>query len=137
MMPESLVKFGISKALTDFCHDVQQSGRLSIACQMHGVEDIDTGQAISIYRIVQELINNIMKHAKASEAMVQVMRNHGKLSITVEDNGVGFDEAQHTSAGGMGWGNIRSRVSFLKGEIDVRSSATEGTSVHIEWPSGT
>lgn len=133
MMPESLLKFGLSKALTDFCHDMQQSSQLSISCHLLEVDKLPKGEAISVYRIVQELVNNILKHAHATEALIQVTRHDDVLSITVEDNGRGMQQ-QNEAAAGMGWNNIRSRVHFLKGQIDVQSTPEAGTSVHIEWP---
>lgn len=134
MMPESLLKFGLSKALADFCHDMQQSSQLSISCHLLEVDKLPKGEAISVYRIVQELVNNILKHAHATEALIQVTRHDDVLSITVEDNGRGMQQQQNEAAAGMGWNNIRSRVHFLKGQIDVQSTPEAGTSVHIEWP---
>ena len=134
MMPESLLKFGLSKALNDFCHDMQQSSQLQIACHLHNIDDVPKGEAISVYRIVQELVNNVLKHAHATEALIQVTRHDQLLSITVEDNGRGMELANNEANEGMGWNNIRSRVHFLKGHIDVQSTPEEGTSVHIEWP---
>lgn len=134
MMPESLLKFGLSKALTDFCYDMQQSSQLSISCHLLEVDKLPKGEAISVYRIVQELVNNILKHTHATEALIQVTRHDNVLSITVEDNGRGMQQQQNEAAAGMGWNNIRSRVHFLKGQIDVQSTPEAGTSVHIEWP---
>ena len=134
MMPESLLNFGLSKALSDFCYDMQQSSQLQLTCHLHEVDELPKGEAISVYRIVQELVNNILKHAQATEALVQVTRHAQQLSITVEDNGRGIKATTDTLSAGMGWNNIRSRVLFLKGTIDVQSSPDEGTSVHIEWP---
>lgn len=134
MMPEALVKFGLDTALKDFCNDINQSGALQVSYQSIGVDNIELEQttAITIYRIVQELINNTMKHAAAKTAMVQVSVANGLLSVTVEDDGKGFDKAILKQVGGIGWSNIQNRVEFLKGNIDVRSEKDKGTSVHIE-----
>lgn len=134
MMAESLLKFGLSKALTDFCYDMQQSSQLQISCHLHHADGLPKGEAIGVYRIVQELVNNILKHAHVTEALIQVTRHDDILSITVEDNGRGMQQQQTEAAAGMGWNNIRSRVHFLKGQIDVQSTPEAGTSVHIEWP---
>jgi signal transduction histidine kinase len=88
--------------------------------------------AITIYRIVQELINNTMKHAAAKNAIAQVSKIDGHLSITVEDDGNGFDTSVLNTAKGIGWSNIRNRVEFLKGKLDVNSQPGKGTSVLIE-----
>jgi signal transduction histidine kinase len=134
MMPESLVKFGLDTALKDFCNEINQSGALKVNYQSIGMENAEMEQttAITIYRIVQELINNTMKHAAARTAIVQVTKSNNQLSVTVEDDGKGFDPALLKSAKGIGWTNIQSRIDFLKGTLDVQSSADTGTSVHIE-----
>ena len=134
MMPEALVKFGLDTALKDFCNDVNQSGALKVSYQSIGLENeiIEQTTAITIYRIVQELINNTMKHAAAKTAIVQISKSDGQLAITVEDDGTGFDTAILKQSRGIGWGNIQNRVEFLKGTLDVQSAMEKGTSVHIE-----
>lgn len=134
MMPEALVKFGLDTALKDFCNDINNSGALKLAYQSIGLENaaIEQTTAITIYRIVQELINNTMKHAVAKTAIVQVTKSSNLLSVTVEDDGKGFDTVILNQAKGIGWSNIQSRVEFLKGKLDVNSKAGTGTSVHIE-----
>lgn len=134
MMPESLVKFGLDTALKDFCNEINQTGALKVNYQSIGVENAEIEQttAITIYRIVQELINNTMKHAAAKTAIVQVTKLSDVVSVTVEDDGKGFDPALLQNAKGIGWTNIQSRIDFLKGTLDIQSSPEKGTSVHIE-----
>jgi two-component system NarL family sensor kinase len=86
-----------------------------------------------MYRIIQELINNILKHASAKTAIVQITKSDSLLTITVEDDGKGFDPGILDQSKGMGWINIRNRVDFLKGKLDVNSQAGNGTSVQIEF----
>jgi signal transduction histidine kinase len=135
MMPEALVKFGLDTALKDFCNDIDQSGALQISYQSIDLKDaaIDQTTAITIYRIVQELINNTMKHAAAKNAVVQVTKANSHLSVTVEDDGKGFDTSVLNETRGIGWSNIQNRVEFLKGNLDVQSEKEKGTSVHIEF----
>jgi len=134
MMPESLVKFGLDTALKDFCNDINQSGALQVNYQSIGLVDVQLEQtiAITLYRIVQELINNTLKHAAAKTAIVQVTKANNQLSVTVEDDGKGFNTAIIKQSMGMGWSNIQHRVDFLKGKLDVDSRSGKGTSVHIE-----
>ena len=134
MMPESLVKFGLDTALKDLCNDVNQSGALQVSYQSIGLENeiIEQTTAVTIYRIVQELINNTMKHAAAKTAVVQVTKSDSHLSVTVEDDGKGFDTTILNQSKGIGWSNIKNRVEFLKGTLDVQSEKDKGTSVHIE-----
>ncbi|MBS1567630.1 MAG: sensor histidine kinase, partial [Bacteroidetes bacterium] len=141
MMPESLVNFGIDAALRDFCDDMTQTGAIKVTYQSIGLqgEAITQTTAIAIYRIVQELINNIMKHAAATTAIVQLSKKGAHLSITVEDNGKGFDPSKLEPLGfrnegrGMGWVNIQNRIDLLKGKLDVKSLPGNGTSVLIEF----
>ncbi len=133
MMPEALVKFGLDTALKDFCNDINQSGALAVTYQSIGLDDtINQTTAITIYRIVQELINNTMKHAAAKAAIVQVTKSGTQLSVTVEDDGKGFDTDILKGSNGIGWMNIQNRVEFLKGKLDVNSEPGKGTSVLIE-----
>lgn len=135
MMPEALVKFGLNTALSDFCSDINQSGALNVSYVSIGMKNFTLEQttAITIYRIVQELINNAMKHATAKTAIVQVTKTENELSVTVEDDGKGFDTSILKQSRGAGWSNILHRVDFLKGKLDVDSQSGKGTSVHIEF----
>lgn len=135
MMPEALVKFGLNKALKDFCNEINQSGALQVKYQSLGLDDLvlDDTTAITIYRIVQELLNNTMKHAAASNAIVQLTKTDDVLTVTVEDNGKGLDTGVLQTSKGIGWDNIRNRVEFLKGKLDVHSQPVNGTSVNIEF----
>jgi len=134
MMPEALVKFGLDTALKDFCNDINQTGALKINYQSIGMEDIriDQTTAVTIYRIVQELVNNSIKHAAAKTAIVQLTKTNGHLSVTVEDDGTGFDTSLLKNSKGIGWSNIQNRVDFLKGKLDISSQPAKGTSVLIE-----
>jgi signal transduction histidine kinase len=134
MMPEALVKFGLDTALKDFCNDINQSGALRVNYQSIGLENavIDQTTAITLYRIVQELLNNTMKHAAARNVIVQVSKTDNVLSVTVEDDGKGFDTSILKQSKGIGWSNIQNRVEFLKGKLDVNSQKEKGTSVLIE-----
>ncbi len=136
MMPEALVKFGLDTALRDFCNSIHQSGILSVSYQSIGLENasINNTVAITTFRIVQELLNNILKHASAKTAIVQITLNAGTLLATIEDDGKGFDMAELASGKGMGWHNIQNRVEFLKGKLDINSQPNVGTSILIELP---
>jgi two-component system, NarL family, sensor kinase len=134
MMPEALVKFGLDAALKDFCSSITNSGALKVQYQslnMEGLE-IDQTTAITLYRIVQELINNTIKHASAQNAIVQISKTDGRLNLEVEDDGKGFNKDILDRAKGIGWTNIQNRIDFLKGKLDIHSEIGKGTSVHIE-----
>ena len=135
MMPESLVRFGLNTALLDYCTSVTKSGALVVNYQSIEITNHNFEQsiAIAVYRIIQELISNTIKHGAANHAIVQVTKLDNTLSITVEDDGKGFNTNILEKSKGMGWINIRNRVDFLKGKLDVNSEIGSGTSVHIEF----
>lgn len=136
MMPEMLMKYGLNTALQEFCNDIAGSGVAKVNYQSVAMDQADITQttSVAIYRIAQELVNNAVKHGKASEVLVQLHLNQQEklLALTVEDNGAGFDVNQLNTAKGIGWKNIQSRVDFLKGSLDVQSMPGKGTSVMIE-----
>ena len=133
MMPEALVKFGLDDALKDYCDNINKAQILNVKYQSFGMENrIESTTEIIIYRIIQELLNNIFKHSRASEVLVQLIREDNRISITVEDNGKGFDVNILDQVKSSGWANIRSRVNYLKGKLDIVSEDNKGTSVNIE-----
>ena len=133
MMPEALVKLGLQQAVQDYCDGLNESNNLKFNTQFYGLEKrLDTATEIVVYRIVQELLNNVVKHADASEVLVQLMRHEKTLNITIEDNGRGFNVNEVDSKRSDGLNNVRSRVDYLKGELDIQSNPGAGTSIHIE-----
>ena len=133
MMPEMLTKFGLDEALKEYCNTINTAKLLTIKYQSLGMgARLDKSIEIIIYRIVQELLNNIMKHARATEVFVQVIRENNRLNVVVEDNGKGFDTTLLENSKGAGWVNIRSRVDYLKGQLDINSKEGKGTLVTIE-----
>ena len=134
MMPDTLVKYGLNAAIRDYCAGFNSSDKFKITYQSYNIDPLEINQttSITIYRVIQELVNNIIKHASATEAVVQVTREDNKLLITVEDNGKGFDPADLTAKKGIGWSNINNRIEYLKGKIDIDSKPGKGTAVNIE-----
>jgi signal transduction histidine kinase len=133
LKPPSLEVFGLKTALRDYVEAVNSMKTLKTILQIIGEERrFDHEHELIIYRIIQELINNVLKHAQATECLVQVSFVSDHLSITVEDDGKGFDTKKENN--GMGWGNIRQRVDFLKGTFDLHSTEGNGTSVQISVP---
>lgn len=135
MMPEVLVRFGLSEALKSYCESLRASKIFKVDYQSVGItERLPEKTEIFIFRIAQELLNNVAKHAQASHVLVQLARNNDEVSITIEDNGIGFDAPAATSTKGAGLSSIRSRVDYLKGKLDIQSEPGQGTSVHIIIP---
>ena len=132
MMPETLLKFGLDETLKSYCDSVSQSSELTVSYQSFGMKErLEQTNEIVVYRIVQELLNNTIKHAKATKSSIQLTRNGNLISLTVEDNGKGFD-VNAVKKNGIGLSNVNHRVEYLNGKMDVKSDK-KGTSTHIEF----
>jgi two-component system, NarL family, sensor kinase len=133
LMPEALVKFGLDEAVKDFCSSIQSSSSLKVVYQQVGEKRKLTNTAeVFTYRIIQELVNNAVKHAGAKQIIVQLNINSHKLSITVEDDGKGFDVNSIANSKGAGMDNIKYRVQYFNGTLDIVTAPGKGTSVNIE-----
>ena len=133
LMPEALVKFGLKNAILDFCNSMQLASKTKIIFEQMGTErQLSNTADLYIYRIVQELINNAIKHAAPNQILVQLTKTTDKILLTVEDDGKGFNKELLQSAKGIGMKNIQQRVDYFKGKIDIASQPGEGTSVNIE-----
>lgn len=136
IMPATLSKLGLVAALKNLINNISSHSGLHISFSAHDfIERIDEQTEMSIYRIVLELINNVVKHAQADKVTVQLIKHPGYINISVEDNGKGFDyDRERLAKKGIGLGNILSRVEYLKGTINVDASEGRGTTVIIDVP---
>ncbi len=134
LMPDMLLEGGLADAVFYFCNTLKHSG-LYVSCQQHGTVPRQPADfELSIFRIIQELLQNVVKHAGAKRIMVQLAEVGGHiLAVTVEDDGKGFDPANLPEERGMGLKSIASRMQVLKGIMDIRSGPGEGTSIHLEF----
>ncbi len=132
LMPEALVRFGLTRALQDFCNELGRAAQLHIDLQIIGIDTrLHSDIEITIYRIVQELLNNVVRHANATTVLVQIAQTDELLSLTIEDNGQGFAPEQISE--GIGLANIRSRVDYLKGTLDIQTAPGAGTAINIDF----
>ena len=134
LMPESLIKFGLAASLKDICKDITASGALRVTFQSFDLEKLQVDQTvlITIYRIIQELLNNILKHAGATAALVRLIYQDHKLMITLEDDGMGFDTSVIDLSSVKGLGNIKSWINYLDGTLEVQSTPGKGSTFNIE-----
>ncbi len=133
MIPNTLLKAGLASAVKDLILRIDQS-KLSINLDIAGLnermnEEVET----VLYRVIQESINNVIKHAKATKLNIQLVRDEDGVSITIEDNGKGFDTKQ-VKDGGIGLKNMYSRIQFHKGTIDIDSAPGKGTLMVVYIP---
>lgn len=134
LMPEALRRFGLEISLEDLCKSLQNP-QTKIELQLYGsFRDLSMDQQTHIYRIIQELLYNSLKHSFASNILVQASLEDHMVFITVEDNGVGFpmEILDEESKVGVGLNNVKIRVNYLHGKLDIRSEEGRGTSVDIE-----
>ncbi len=134
MVPKALTISGLKGAMEDLVENLEAHGIQSNLEMVNIEEEIPQSKALVIYRTIQEISNNIIKHAEAKNVLVQLIKNQGQLSIFIEDDGKGFVVNEALEKGGMGLQNIESRVQFLRGKIDWDSIPGEGTTVSITVP---
>lgn len=133
MQPGALLKMGIVPAIKDLINRIESEDMPHIEFIHYGaLHDLPTSIILHIYRIVQELLYNCIKHAHAKEILIQLIRNEEDLEIMVEDDGKGYEPAEVKK--GMGTENVSARVNFLKGEISVYSVIGTGTTSTITIP---
>ncbi len=127
MMPESLSRYGLKASLQDFLSNIPNA-RLH-----HFGEDsrIDPKLEIILYRIAYELVNNALRHADAKNINVQIVQHPDLISLTVQDDGKGFDPESVTD--GHGLQNAKSRIASLNGNMNVLSAAGQGTEIIVEF----
>lgn len=132
MMPEVLINFGLSEAVRGYCESIQQTKLLTIDFNSIGMtERVSKEVEIQSFRIIQELLNNVLRHANAQQVVVQLSKHDDQLFITVEDDGVGFDVGSMRDKNSAGLANIRNRLNLLKGTMEIDSTPDKGTSVEI------
>jgi two-component system NarL family sensor kinase len=133
MQPGALIKMGIVPAIKDLVNRIESEDTPHIEFIHYGdLNDMAIGVTLNIYRIVQELLYNCLKHAHAKEILIQLIRNEEDIEMMVEDDGLGYDPAD--SRKGMGTENVAARVNFLKGEISIHSEKGVGTTTTITIP---
>jgi signal transduction histidine kinase len=137
MMPSALTKLGLREALEDLADTLRNDHQLDVDLQIFGLNGrLEETQEIMLYRILQELSNNIVKHANASKVLIQINRTDNELFLVVEDNGKGFDPHLTKIDGdiGVGMKSLQSRVNFLNGDLDIGSETGKGTCITIHIP---
>ncbi len=136
MMPNVLLKLGLVSAVRDFITKVDER-RLKINLNVAGLANrLPTNTETVLYRVIQETVNNVIKHAQASVLDIQILRDSDGLSVMIEDNGKGFNATNINSFNGIGFKNLNTRIGFLKGTIEVDSSIGNGTVISIWVPLG-
>ncbi len=134
MVPKALAIYGLRGALEDLVENLEAHGVEAKLEMINLEEELSTSKSLVLFRTIQEITNNILKHAFAEHVLIQLIRNGNQLNVFVEDDGKGFDLQKALENGGMGLQNIVSRVQFLNGEIEWDSVPKEGTTISFRFP---
>jgi len=134
MMPNALLKNSLASAVREFVDKLDHK-KLKVHLYTEGLEErLDGNVETVLYRVIQECVNNVIKHADASNLDISIIRENRELTATIEDNGKGFDTSDKEKFDGIGLKNIQTRVEYLKGTVDFDSSPGKGTLVALHVP---
>lgn len=134
MMPNALLKNSLASAIREFV-DKLDNKKLKVHLYTVGLDErLNSNVETVLYRVIQECVNNVIKHAGADTLDIALIREGGEITATVEDNGKGFDTSDKEKFDGMGMKNIRTRIEYLKGTVDFDSAPGRGTLVALHIP---
>ncbi|WP_298511818.1 tetratricopeptide repeat protein [uncultured Kordia sp.] len=129
---DPIPEFDLKTAITNFSEKVGNE-QLKVHTTIHGLEHFQNSQiSIFIFRILQELVNNTIKHAEATTLTIYITKNRDAINIMVEDDGKGFHEDQ--LANGIGLKNLRKDIHIMEGSCDIDSNPNRGTTINIDIP---
>jgi len=136
MMPGALVDLGLFAAIEDLVDEMNEQSNIKVTTQWFTKDSgIIDKKKVVIYRIVQEALNNSLKHSQASHIHVEMTQNKNAYNLTIEDDGIGFDyEALKQKSKGIGLQSLQSRVDYLNGEIQFQTAVGKGTQIDILIP---
>lgn len=134
LMPSVLINFGLKDGMQKLCRDSAESSGIIINFECNNIDNlrIENKEQIYIYRIIQELVNNILKHSKAANAEIIVNYAGDNLSILLKDDGIGFETNRNYTGNGLN--NISDRVELLNGKLEINSKLNLGTEINITIP---
>ena len=135
LMPNALLKFGLVAAVRSFLSKMVSDDGLRVDIQLYGLEErLPPLVEGVLYRAIQELVQNIVKHAQASVISLQIVRGTDELTVMVEDNGMGFDPVAVRAHAGIGLANIETRLAYLGGQVYFDAAPGRGTVVTLTVP---
>jgi two-component system NarL family sensor kinase len=135
LMPNALTRKGLVTALSQLVGELNLTTPLTITFEAPPALPLKQSQAIAIFRVLQEMIQNTLKHARASRMAIRLTLQKMQLHVLCEDDGIGFDEDQQMeAANGLGLGNLRTRVGMLGGQLKVAASGGQGTQYQFTVP---
>lgn len=134
LMPELLLKYGLEETLKEYVRRMSHE-EMEVTVQFLNYSgQLPAEKQIIVYRIIQELVNNAIKHAAAHQIYIQLSENESRMFIIVEDDGIGFDPVKLNGQKSAGMHNIQSRLDFLGGTMHIESQNGIGTTVELDFP---
>ena len=135
LRPEVLDMLGFSDTVTQHLNNFQLRHKIQCSFENHASQlTLNSEQSVALFRIVQEAMNNVAKHSRATQAKVTLTQTNDSLSLKIVDNGVGFDQNEKKKTESYGLIGIRERVFLLDGELDISSTKGQGTLINITMP---
>lgn len=143
LRPPGLDELGLVHTIENLCQEFSQTNSIAIDFQANGIENLPIGYEarIHIYRLVQESLNNVRKHASATEVKIRLLASSPHIILRIHDNGLGFPRTPHTAPGaalsaaaGMGLKGMQERVSLLQGKMTLQSRPHSGAEILISIP---
>jgi two-component system sensor histidine kinase UhpB len=134
LITPGLREIGLLESIEDITDDMKVAKGIHVQLDIHNIveAEVDEQRKLTLFRIIQEQLNNIMKHAKASEVMIRLSLEGPDIVLTVVDNGVGFDISRHRK--GVGITNIISRTELFKGKVEIQSKPGDGCVLTVRLP---
>jgi signal transduction histidine kinase len=127
LMPQALERKGFDAAIEEFCERLSRTKKIEVVSHVEPVgEQLTPDRAQMLYRVLQELVSNVLKHAQAKTVYVTLTIDGDEVCLTVEDDGVGFDQQQPTESG-IGLENLKDRVASVGGQLDVDAKLGRGS----------
>lgn len=128
-----LLKFGLNFAIRDIAEKYSNS-ELNIETEIEGLRRYDQKFEIKTYNIIQEFVNNILKHSKAKNAIIKLKEEEDHILMQIFDDGIGFDQTQIVLKDGLGINQIEARIQIMKGKLEINSQKGKGTQIKVELP---
>jgi signal transduction histidine kinase len=133
--PPVLQDAGLPEAIRMYCEQFSATCGVRVVCDAdEEVRDLSRGAALALFRIVQEALGNTAKYAQATRVTVRLTRSAGLVSLTVSDDGVGFDASRLGLSGGLGLVMMRERAGQLNGKFEFETAPGRGTTIGVVIP---
>ncbi len=134
LRPPILDDLGLEPALRWLARSLGEAAGMAITVEIEPIPALDEELQTLLFRIAQEALNNVVKHAGARSVLVHLVERSGRMQLQIVDDGCGFDPVQAQAAGGTGLGGIRERLQLFNGQFELRSASGHGTRLRAVVP---